>query len=74
MDLVWNQGLTDAQIAEQFGVTANQVYEKRKRMNLVHGRVSAQQLQEIVGLAERIKTLPLEAISEIQQIVNRYSQ
>jgi hypothetical protein len=72
MDLSWNQGLSDVQIAQMYGVTANQVHEKRRRMNLVHGQVTSEQLQRIVGMTERIKTLPLEAINEIEQIVNRY--
>ncbi|QSO50467.1 hypothetical protein JZ785_16200 [Alicyclobacillus curvatus] len=72
MDLSWNQGLSDVQIAQMYGVTANQVHEKRRRMNLVRGQVTSEQLQRIVGMTERIKTLPLEAINEIEQIVNRY--
>ncbi len=72
MDLSWNQGLSDVQIAQLYGVTANQVHEKRRRMNLIHGQVTSEQLQRIVGMTERIKTLPLEAINEIEQIVNRY--
>ncbi|QSO48050.1 hypothetical protein [Alicyclobacillus mengziensis] len=72
MDLSWNQGLSDVQIAQLYGVTANQVHEKRRRMNLIHGQVTSAQLQRIVGMTERIKTLPLEAINEIEQIVNRY--
>lgn len=72
MNLSWNQGLSDVQIAQLYGVTANQVHEKRRRMNLIHGQVTSEQLQRIVGMTERIKTLPLEAINEIEQIVNRY--
>lgn len=72
MDLSWTQGLSDVQIAQMYGVTANQVHEKRRRMNLIHGQVTSEQLQRIVGMTERIKSLPLEAISEIEQIVNRY--
>lgn len=73
MDLSWGQGLSDVQIAQKFSVTANQVHEKRRRMNLIHGQVTSEQLQRIVGMTERIKSLPLEAISEIETIVNRYS-
>jgi hypothetical protein len=72
MDLSWSQGLSDVQIAQMYGVTANQVHEKRRRMNLIHGQMTSEQLQRIVGMTERIKTLPLEAISEIEAIVNRY--
>ncbi len=72
MDLCWNQGLSDVQIAQMYNVTANQVHEKRRLMNLIHGQVTAEQLQRIVSMTERIKGLPLEAITEIEAIVNRY--
>lgn len=72
MHLAWDQGLSDVQIAQMYGVTANQVHEKRRRMNLIHGQVTSEQLQRIVGMTERIKTLPMEAINEIEEIVNRY--
>lgn len=72
MDLCWNQGLSDVQIAQMYNVTVNQVHEKRRRMNLIHGQVTAEQLQRIVSMTERIKGLPLEAITEIEAIVNRY--
>lgn len=73
MDLAWTQGLSDAEIAQQYSVTANQVNEKRRRMNLIHGQVTSQQLQDIVHMTERIKMLPIDAITEIQSIVDRYS-
>lgn len=73
LDLAWNQGLTDAQIAQMYGVTANQVHAKRKMMNLVHGQVTASDMQRIVSLTERIRSLPLEAIDEIQSVVDRFS-
>lgn len=70
--LVWEQGMTDAQIANMYGISSNQVHEKRRKMNLIHGQITSEQLTEIVHLAESIKSLPLEAINEIRQIVERY--
>ncbi|MBX5436606.1 MAG: hypothetical protein IRZ33_05240 [Alicyclobacillaceae bacterium] len=70
--LAWDEGRSDAEIAQMFGVSTNKVYEKRRQMNLVQGAVSAAQLNEIVRLAEAIKTLPLEAIEEIRAVVERY--
>jgi hypothetical protein len=70
--LAWDEGLSDAEIAAMYGVTANKVNEKRRKMNLIHGQVTTEQLSEIVRLAESIKTLPLEAIAEIRAIVDRY--
>jgi hypothetical protein len=70
--LAWDEGLSDADIAAMYGVTANKVNEKRRKMNLVHGQITAEQLSEIVRLAESIKTLPPEAIDEIRAVVDRY--
>ncbi|MCL6444342.1 MAG: hypothetical protein K6T83_12965, partial [Alicyclobacillus sp.] len=55
-----------------YHVSTNQVNRKRRQMNLLQGQMTSQQLAEVVRLAERIKTLPLEAIQEIQAIVARY--
>lgn len=73
LELCSNQGLTDAEIAQLYGVTANKVNEKRRKMNLVAGQLSSEQMKQIVLMAERIKTLPLDAIEEIQSIVERYA-
>jgi len=71
--LVWDDGMTDAQVATLYNVSTNQVHEKRRKMNLIHGQITTPQLTEIVRLAETIKTLPLEAIEEIRQVVERYT-
>lgn len=71
--LVEDQGMTDAQIGRMFGVSTNQVHRRREQMNLVQGHRSAQTLAHIVRLSEAIKTLPDEAITEIEGIVGRYS-
>lgn len=72
--LCWEQGLSDAEIATRYGVTANRVNEKRRKMNLVQGQITTEQLSDIVRLAESIKTLPMEAIDEVRGIVDRYRQ
>ncbi|CAM3848020.1 hypothetical protein [Alicyclobacillus pomorum] len=71
--LAWDEGHSDADIATMYGVTANKVHEKRRKMNLIHGQITSEQLSEIVRLAETIKSLPLEAIEEIQDVVRRYT-
>lgn len=71
--LAWDEGLTDAEIARMYDVSTNQVNHKRRQMNLIQGEISTEQLSEIVRLAERVKTLPLEAIEEVRQIVRRYT-
>ncbi len=71
--LAWDEGHSDAEIATMYGVTANKVHEKRRKMNLVHGQITSEQLSEIVRLAETIKSLPLEAIEEIKDVVRRYT-
>ncbi len=71
--MVEDDGMTDAQIARMFGVSTNQVHRRREKMNLVQGHRSAETLAHIVQLAETIKTLPDEAIAEIEGIVSRYT-
>src|SRR5579875_2572679 len=71
--LAWDEGKSDAEIASLYHVTTNQVNHKRRQMNLIQGEVSAEQLSEIVRLAETVKTLPMEAIQEIKTIVDRYT-
>lgn len=72
--LLWDQGMTDADVAHLYGISANQVHRKRVQMNLVHGQVTSEQLSEMVRMAEIIKTLPPEAIAEIRPIIERYTQ
>lgn len=67
------QGLTDAEIAQRYNVSTNQVYRRRQQMNLIHGQRTAQQLAQIVRLSETIKRLPDAAIAEIEAIVQRYA-
>lgn len=67
-----DNGMTDAQMARIYGVSTNQVYARRRQMNLVAGKMTSDQLADVVRLAESIKTLPLEAIQEIREIVDRY--
>jgi IS30 family transposase len=71
--LSWDEGLSDAEIAKLYGVSTNTVNRKRHQMNLVQGELTTEQLQEIVRMAEKIKTLPLEAIEQIRQIVHQYT-
>lgn len=71
--MVEDSGMTDAEIARMFGVSTNQVHRRREQMNLLQGHRSAQTLAHIVQLAEAIKTLPDEAIVEIEGIVSRYT-
>lgn len=65
-------GMTDAEIARMYNVSTNQVNQKRRLMNLVPGQVTSEQFAEVVRLAEAVKSLPLEAIDEVRNIVNRY--
>jgi transposase-like protein len=68
-----DEGKTDAEIAAEFGVTANEVNRKRRQMNLVAGQMSSYDLAEAVRLAEAVKRLPVEAISEIKAVVEKYT-
>lgn len=70
--LCWDEGRTDAEIAQMFRISSNQVHRKRVQMNLVHGGMTSEQLADVVRLSETIKSLPPQAISEIQEVVNRY--
>jgi hypothetical protein len=72
--LAWDEHLSDAQIARMYNVSTNQVNHKRHQMNLVQGQITTEQLSDIVRLAERVKSLPMEAINEIRSIVDQYSQ
>lgn len=70
--LNWDLNMSDADIATMYGVSSVQVHERRKKMNLVHGQITSEQMSDIVRMAEFIKELPLEAIEEIRSIVDRY--
>lgn len=66
-------GMTDAQIAVQYGVTANEVNHKRRLMNLLQGQLSAAELAEAVHIAEAVKHLPWKGIEEVKSVVKKYS-
>lgn len=68
-----DEGLSDAEIARMYNVSTNQVNRRRQQMNLIHGGRTADRLAYIVRLSERIKSLPDEAITEIENIVNQYT-
>ncbi|MCL6637815.1 MAG: helix-turn-helix domain-containing protein, partial [Alicyclobacillus sp.] len=69
--LCWEEGLTDAEIARMFGVSTNTVYHKRKRMNLLQGALTADQLADMVRVAEQVKTLPWDTFLQVKEIVER---
>jgi len=66
------QQLTDAKIAELFGVTANEVYARRKQMNLLDGQISSEQYAQAVRIGEQVKHLPFEAVQKVQEIVEQH--
>ncbi|MCL6516663.1 hypothetical protein [Alicyclobacillus sp.] len=70
--LSWEQGLSDAEIAQIYGVTANEVNRKRRQMNLVEGALTSDQWSEVVRTAEMVKSLPWEAVQEVRQVIDRY--
>lgn len=46
--LSWEEGRTDAEIAQMFGVTVNVVNRKRLQMNLVQDALTSSQWSEVV--------------------------
>ncbi|MCL6597913.1 MAG: hypothetical protein K6T81_04165 [Alicyclobacillus macrosporangiidus] len=72
--LCWEEGRTDVEIAQMFGVTANEVNRKRRQMNLVQGALTSSQWSEVVRTAEMVKSLPWEAVQEVRRIVDQYRQ
>lgn len=70
--LAFDLGKSDAEIGQMYNVTANTVNQRRRLMNLMEGTMTAAELAETVRLAEDIKHLPMEAIREIKQIVEKY--
>ncbi|WP_074952151.1 hypothetical protein [Alicyclobacillus macrosporangiidus] len=72
--LSWEEGRTDAEIAQMFGVTVNEVNRKRLQMNLVQDALTSSQWSEVVRTAEMVKSLPWEAVQEVRTIVDRYRQ
>ncbi|MCY0888836.1 MAG: hypothetical protein OWQ59_10310 [Alicyclobacillaceae bacterium] len=66
------QQLTDAKIAELFGVTANEVYARRKQMNLLDGQMSSEEYAQAVRIGEQVKHLPFEAVQKVQEIVEQH--
>lgn len=70
--LAHDLGKTDAEIAQMYGVTANTVNQKRRMMNLVDGQLTAEQLRDVVQLAEAVKHLPIEGVDEVRGVVERY--